>query len=104
MRGWNVLTVFYSTQTGTLGPNSLTWGGGGGGGKTLEKLFTRLLYFWVLTERGTPLDTFWIMTSPSLISLQLQMRKKIKKQTNIRKAYVVKYTSQTAFISGNLIN
>ena len=32
------------------------------------------------------------------------MRKKIEKQTNICKAYLVKYTSRTAFISGNLIN
>ena len=88
-----MLAVFYSTQTGTLGPNSLTWGGGGEGegrGETSEKLFTRLLYFLVLTKRGTLLDTVWIMNSPSLISLQLEMRKKIEKQTNICKAYLVK--------------
>ena len=83
---------FLLHPNGYAGPKQPDLGGGEGEGRgeTSEKLFTRLLYFLVLTKRGTLLDTVWTMNSPSLISLQLEMRKKIEKQTNICKAYLVK--------------
>ena len=54
MRGWNVLAVFYSTQTGTLGPNSLTWGGGGGGGEgwDFRKIVYKAALFFSFNQKG----------------------------------------------------